>query len=118
MRTRKAPKTGCSLCGHEEHAEHLADAGEATRVDLADVYRVRLEELLEHHPVVRVLTRRDADSMLFQRATNGRVPKDVVRRRGLLDEPNQLKGAPVSPRLCFSDPRPAVEGETRQGKKM
>jgi hypothetical protein len=56
--------------------------------------------------------------MLFQRATNGRVPKDVVRRRGLLDEPNQLKGAPVSPRLCFSDPRPAVEGETRQGKKM
>jgi len=81
-------KRGCySLCGHEEHAEHLADAGEATRVNLADVYRVRLEELFEHHPVMRVLARRNANPMRLQRATDGCVSKDIVRRRRFLNEP-------------------------------
>jgi hypothetical protein len=36
---------------------------------------------------MRVLARRDADSMRFQRAADRRVPEDVVRRRGLLNEP-------------------------------
>ena len=78
-------KTLCSLFCHEKHAEHLADASKTTRVDLADVYRVRLEELLEHHPIMRVLARRDADPMRFQPATDGRMSKDIVRRRWLLD---------------------------------
>jgi len=56
LQWKNAPKErGCSLCAHEEHAKHLADAGEATRVDLADAYRIRLEQLLEHHPVMSVL---------------------------------------------------------------
>jgi hypothetical protein len=77
----------CSLCGHQEHAENLADACEATRVNLADIYRVRLEELFEQNPVMRMLARRNANSMRFQRAADGRVPKDIVRGRRLLNEP-------------------------------
>lgn len=40
---------------HEKDRENLVDAGEATRVDLAHVDGVGLEELLEDHAVVRVL---------------------------------------------------------------
>jgi len=75
------------LCRHEEHAEHLADARETTRVDLADIYRLRLEQLLKHHPVVRVLARRDADSVCPERAPDRGVPEDIIRRRGLLNKP-------------------------------
>ena len=93
----------CSLCGHEEHAEYLADARKATRVDLADVYSVRLKQLLEYHPVMRVLPRRDADPQRFQCATYGRVSKDVVRRRGLLNEPSECMRAHTnSPSACIS----------------
>lgn len=47
---------GHALLGsHEQHGEDLVDARETARVDLADVDRVRREELLEAHPVVRVL---------------------------------------------------------------
>lgn len=90
----KSPKPDCcSLCSHEEHAKHLTDSCEATRVDLANVYRIRLEELLEYYPVMRVLSGRNADPLRFQRVTDGCVSKDVIRRRGLLNEPRQTKGA-------------------------
>ena len=36
---------------------------------------------------MRMLARRNANPMRFQRATDGRVSKDIVRRRRLLNEP-------------------------------
>jgi hypothetical protein len=63
---------------------------QATQVDLADVYRVRLEELLEYHPVMCMLPHRNADPQWFQSTTNGRVSEDVIRRCGL-DEPMHAK---------------------------
>ena len=45
----------------QQHREHLVDAAEPARVDLADGDRLGLEELLEHDPVVDVLAGRDAD---------------------------------------------------------
>lgn len=99
-------ETGCySLRGHEEHAEHLADAGQATRVNLADVYRVRLEELFEHYPVMRVLARRNANPMRLQRATDGRVSKDIVRRRRLLNEPTVERTTNCQSDFISSNPR-------------
>jgi hypothetical protein len=44
------------LCGHEHHAEDLVDSRHTARVDLTDVDRVRLEELLKDHPVVGVFS--------------------------------------------------------------
>ena len=77
------------LCSHEEHTEHLAHARKTTRIDLTDVYRLRLEQLLEQYPVVCVLARRDADSVSPERAPDRGMPKDVIRRRGLLNEPKK-----------------------------
>ena len=75
------------LCRHEEYAEHLADARETTRIDLADIYRLRLEQLLEHHPIVRMLARRHADRMFLERASDRSVPQYIIWRRRLLDKP-------------------------------
>src|ERR1700677_2531728 len=77
------------LCRHEEHAEHLADARQTTRVDLADIYRLRLEQLLKHHPVMRMLARRDADPMFLQRAPDRGVSQYIIRSRRLLDKPSK-----------------------------
>ena len=75
------------LCCHEEHAEHLADARETTRVDLTDIYRLRLEQLLEHHPVMRVLAGRDANPMCLERTPDRGVPQYIIGCRRLLNEP-------------------------------
>ena len=40
------------LGGHQQDREDLVDTGQAARVDLADVDRLSLEELLEDHAVV------------------------------------------------------------------
>ena len=46
---------------HQDDRQHLVDAGDAARVDLADVDRLGLEELLEDDAVLHVLAGRDAD---------------------------------------------------------
>jgi hypothetical protein len=75
------------LCRHEENTKHLTDARETTRIDLADIYRLCLEQLLKHHPIVRVFARRDANSMCLERAPDRGVPQYIIRSSGLLDEP-------------------------------
>jgi hypothetical protein len=85
-RTPGARKLNPLRC-HEEHAEHLADARETTRVDLTDVYRLRLKQLLEQNPVVRVLARRDANSVCPECAPNRGVPQNIIRSRGFLNKP-------------------------------
>ena len=47
------------LGGQQQDGEDLVDAAEPAAVDLADADGVRLEELLEHDPVVAVLAGRD-----------------------------------------------------------
>src|SRR5919197_2722825 len=65
------------LRGEEEYGEHLVHTADPARVDLADVDRLRLEELLEHHPILDVLARGDGDRRNC--VPNRRVPSHVVR---------------------------------------
>lgn len=78
------------LGGHEEDGEDLGDAGETAGVDLADVDRVGLQELLEDHAVVRVLAGCDADAVGLQRLSDGCVPEDIIGCCGLFDEPMRM----------------------------
>ena len=75
------------LGGHEENGEDLVDAGQSTRVDLADVDGVQLEQLLENHSVVGVLSGSDTDAVRLEGLSDGGVSDRVVRSGGLLDEP-------------------------------
>ena len=83
------------LGGEEEDGEHLVDAAEPAAVDLRNVDRVGLEELLEHHPVVAVLAGRDPDRP--HRLGDTSVPEDVVGARRLLDPPRFGVGQGVDP---------------------
>ena len=74
----------------EKDRDRLVDATDATGVELADVDRLGLEELLEHHPVLDVLAGRDADR--GDVAADARVAEHVVRARRFLDPPR--RGAP------------------------
>ena len=49
------------LGGHQQHGDHLVDAAQAAAVDLAEVDRTRLEQLLEHDAVLHVLAGRNAN---------------------------------------------------------
>ena len=66
------------LGGHKEHREHLANAGQTAGINLNDIYRVRLEELLEHHPIVRVFARGNAHAVGFQFAPDAGMTEDAV----------------------------------------
>lgn len=83
MRAHRYAKLG----RHEQDAEDLTHARQPARVDLDHVDRLRLQQLLEDHPVVRVLARRNANPVWLQRLAHRRVPEDIVWRRRLLDEP-------------------------------
>jgi hypothetical protein len=43
---------------------------ECVRVNLTDVNRFRLQELLEHHPIVRMFASGDSYAVWFERLTN------------------------------------------------
>ncbi len=75
------------LGGHQEHTNNFADTSKATRVDLADVDGLGLEELFEHHSVVCVFSSRNADTIGLQRLADSGVSEDVIRRSGLFNEP-------------------------------
>lgn len=76
-----------SLGSHEEHAEYLTDAGKTARVNLHYINCLGLEQLFEHHPVVRVLACGDTDTVRLQSFPDSRVPEDIIRRSRLLNEP-------------------------------
>ena len=88
------------LCRHEKNAEHFTDARKTTRIDLADVYRLCLEQLLKHHSIVRVLARRDADSMCLERAPDRGVPQYIIRSSGLFNEPTDTRLASIPTKAC------------------
>ncbi|MNI05733.1 hypothetical protein D3C73_586940 [compost metagenome] len=47
--------------GHQQHDQHLVETAQARRVQLAEIHCAGLEHLLEHHPVVAMLSGGDAD---------------------------------------------------------
>ena len=53
------------FCSHEQDGDDFVDAAQPTRVDLADVYGARGEELLEHDAVLTHLSCRNADAVWF-----------------------------------------------------
>ncbi len=81
--------------GEQLHREHLVDAGQPAGIDLGVSDRVGLEQLLEHDPVLDVLSRGDPDR---RHATRDRgVAQDVVGARGLLDPHRADLGERVHP---------------------
>ena len=77
---------GDAVLGRHQHdREHLVHAADAAGVDLADVDRLRLEELLEDDAVLDDLPGRDPDRR--DRLPDPRVTEDVVGARRLLDPP-------------------------------
>lgn len=79
--------TNCSLRSHQENAENLTDATKTTGVNLTNVDGLGLEQLLEDHAIVGMLPRRDTDAVGLQSLADCGVSKDIVRSRGLFDEP-------------------------------
>ena len=66
------------LGGHKEHCEYLADTGESTGINLDNIDCVRLEELLEHHPIMRVFPGGDANTVGCQFPSDAGMAKDTV----------------------------------------
>jgi len=83
MRTYGNAKLGC----HQQNGENLAHTSEADGVDLADVDGFGLEKLLEDHPVMRMLTGRDANTVRLKSLSDGGMAEDIVRSSGFLNEP-------------------------------
>src|SRR4029077_2595334 len=65
------------LSGEDQHCQDLVDSTEAAAVDLTEVDCPRLQELLEHHPVLHVFASRD--SYRCDRLADALVPEYVVR---------------------------------------
>src|SRR3972149_12071474 len=61
---------------HEKHAEHFVHSSEPAGIDLTVADGLRLQELLEHNPVVAVLSPGDTDGR--DRARDSRVAEDIV----------------------------------------
>ena len=83
MRAHRHAKLG----GEQQHGEHLVQPAESAGIHLQEVDRLRLQQLLEHHAVRAVLTRRDADRL--HGAADRGVAQDVVGA-GRLFDPEQL----------------------------
>lgn len=83
MRADRDAKLSC----HEQDAQDFAHSRQTARVNLADVDRLRLHQLLEHHPVVRVLSRRDTDTERAERLAHSSMAQNIIRRRRFLYKP-------------------------------
>lgn len=67
------------LGSHEQHTQHLRHTSQATRVNLANVNSVCLEQLLEDNAVVCMLPCGDSNTVRFQTLTDSCMAEDVVR---------------------------------------
>ena len=72
---------------HQKDGEDLAHSTETTRVDLTYVDSLGLQELLEGHPVVGVLSGSNTDSVGLQLFPDGSVTESIIRGSRLLNEP-------------------------------
>src|ERR1700760_2839541 len=96
---------------HEQNRQILVDAATTSRINLNEVYRSRLEQLLEYHPVLSVLTRGDGHRR--NSPPNSCVSQPVIRARGLLDPGNVEFNELAQPR-DRSPHIPALIGIDRQ----
>ncbi|MNC52353.1 hypothetical protein D3C75_1016950 [compost metagenome] len=71
------------LGGHQQHDQHLIEPTQPGGVQLAEVQGAGLEHLLEHHPVVAVLTGGHADRC--DTLADAGVAEDVVGAGRLFD---------------------------------
>jgi hypothetical protein len=62
------------LVGHQQNSENLTHTSESDGVNLTDVDGFGLEKLLEDHPVVRVFTGRDANTVRSEGLSDGGMP--------------------------------------------
>src|SRR4051794_33164813 len=76
------------LCRHEDDRKALVHAAEPAAVNLTEVNRLGLEQLLEDDPVLRVFDGRDADGADASR--NRGMPQHIVWTARLLD-PEQVE---------------------------
>ena len=88
------------LGGEQQDRDRLVDAADAARVELADVDRLGLEELLEDDPVLDVLAGRDPD----RARSRAGCARARARRRGssaprsTTDRARRASASPRSPR--------------------
>jgi hypothetical protein len=68
---------------HQQHGENLVHAAKPTRVDLTEVQCLRLEHLLEQHPVHPVLSR--GHLHWGNGLPDGGMTQHIVGTGGLLD---------------------------------
>src|ERR1022692_3979508 len=73
------------LRGKEQHRNDLVHTAQPARVDLAARDRLGLEQLLEHHAILAVLARGDADAEGGKGPGDRRVAEDVIGAGRLLD---------------------------------
>ena len=71
------------LSRQQQHGEHLVEAAQPAGVELAEADRLRLEQLLEHHTVLAMLTGGHLDRS--DAARDRGVAEDVVGACRLLD---------------------------------
>lgn len=101
MRANRHAKFG----RHEKDTQNLADSTKTTRIDLANIDSLCLQELLEcnllsvrlegrTYPVVRVLAGGNTDSVWFEALANCSVSQSIIRSCGLFNEP-RLDGLEV-----------------------
>src|SRR4029077_20944119 len=110
MRAHRHPELG----GQQQDGDHLVDTAQPAAVDLAEVDRSRLHELLEHHAVVDVLAGGHADGR--DRVTYAAVAEHIVWTGGLFDpprihlgeRPDRGDGLLDSPNLVRVEHQPAL----------
>ncbi len=87
--------------GQQDDGEVLVHAGQAAAVDLANVHRLSLHELLKHDAILAVLAGGDADAGHF--AADARVAEDVVRAGRLFHPPGVERLELADPQDGFFD---------------
>jgi len=109
--TRVRVHAHTKLRGHEQNRQILVHAAHSGGINLNEVHRSSLQQLLEDHPVLSVLPRRHRHRR--NTAPDSCMPQHIVRARGLFNprnvESNQLP-QPGNSRIYV----PALIGIDRQ----
>lgn len=63
---------------HQQDCHDLVHAGQSTGVELHSIQSLSLQQLLEHDPIVDMLSCSNADTMRLQRGSDPGMTQDVV----------------------------------------
>lgn len=78
--------SGCLLLRQQQYRQDLVHASKSTGVDLAHIDCFCLQQLLEHHTVLAVLSCCNAHTIRFESRSNRCVSENVVWRGRLFEE--------------------------------